>query len=224
MASMAYGRLANLEHNSMPSRYGRAVSSFFGLLFTLGVGGTAQVPNTPLMVADFEGKHLENVDGLSLVTITDEQLGGTSEARLTLVEPGADRSRAAGKITFKIADGFAMPFAGAYALPGSEGKAADLTSYKGLRFYARAKEGSYLASFGQFVGQAALFMTPFDTKPEWTLVELPFEKFVRVTPNGAPVPNAPAFEPKGVTLIGFAVSSKLRGQFDLEVDQVQLYR
>jgi len=211
----------------MPSRYGRAVSGFLLLCSSLCSGGAARVQDGPLMVANFDGGHVETVQGLALVVIADEQLGGMSEARLTVIHPGAEGSRGGARISFRIADGFATPFAGVWALLGAEGLATDLSTYRGLRFHARSKDGSFLAGVGQFAGQAMLYMAPFDVRPEWTVVDLPFDKFRRAAPTGAPVGAdgpASALVPKSVTSIGFSVSGKLRGQFDLEIDQVQLYR
>jgi len=74
---------------------------FLFLLF-LTAGAAARAQNGNLMVADFEGGKVETVQGLALVPFTDEQLGGTSEARLTLSHPGADGSRGALQISFRI--------------------------------------------------------------------------------------------------------------------------
>jgi hypothetical protein len=63
-------------------------------------------------------------------------------------------------------------------------------------------------------------MAPFTTTPEWTLVELPFDKLQRSPPGG----QAPAFVPKNVVSVGFSATAKPPGQLDLEIDQLELYK
>src|SRR5215218_2029641 len=202
----------------MYSGYRRGVSSLFLLLFSLSAGAAAGAQNsgpqkgTPqndsLLVADFEGGKLETMSGLALAAITDEQFGGLSEARLSLIHPGAQNSRGALRISFKMADALGFAFAGAWALLG-ESVATDLSAYQGLRFYARSgsEGGAFLAGVGTFSGLAVNYMAPFDVKPEWTLVELPFAKLQRTYPPGKSV-----FVPKAVVTLGFSPASRLRGE------------
>lgn len=206
----------------MHSGHRRAVSALFLLLLSLaGTAARAQNSNPPsgnLLIADFDGGKLETVQGLALVPIADEQMGGASEAQLALVHPGAQGSRGALRISLRVAEGFAYPFAGAWALLGM---ATDLSAYQGLRFYARSgsEGGAFVAGVGTFSNQSARYMAPFEVKSEWTLVELPFAKLQR-TPPGKPS----ALVPKDVVSIGFSSAFRLRGQFDLEIDQLELYR
>lgn len=203
------------------SRYGRGASGLMLVLFLLSCGAAARAQEGSLRVADFEGGKAETVSGLALAVIADEQLGGLSEARLTVSHPGANSTKAALHISFHMADGFQYPFSGAWAFLGAEGLAADLSAYRGLRFYARSEGGAFAAGAGQFSGgQATRSMAVFEAKPEWTLVEVPFDKLQRVPPAGAASP----FVPKDVTSIGFSVSSRLRGDFALEIDELELYK
>jgi hypothetical protein len=138
--------------NPRLSAPGRLVSLLSLLLGCLPAGVTAQPPatqpsqpspasakpNGSLLIADFAGGKLETISGLAWVVVADEHLGGTSTVLLTLKRPGAQGASAAMKIAFSLGEGFPYPFAGAWALPGSEGLPADLTAYRGLRFYARS--------------------------------------------------------------------------------------
>jgi len=63
-------------------------------------------------------------------------------------------------------------------------------------------------------------MAPFETRPEWTLVEIPFDKFQRVPPTG----SGSALVPKDVVSIGFGGTPQMRGQFDLDIDRLEIYR
>jgi len=209
------------------SRFGRGASSLFLLLASLFAGAAAQaqegkVQGGDLMLADFEGGKAETVSGLAFIVIGDEQLGGLSGARLTVGHPGAKGTKSALRISFHMADGFQYPFSGVWALLGTEGMPADLTAYKGLRFYARSASegGAFLAGVRQITAPPANYMAAFDVKPDWTLVELPFAKLQRVPPTG----KASELDPEGIISIGFSPASRLRGQFDLEIDQLELYK
>jgi hypothetical protein len=171
------------------------------------------------MIADFEGGKTETVTGLALPVISDEQVGGPSTATLTLVSPGAQSSRAGLRISFEIADGYSNPFSSVWALLGEKGLATDLSAFKGLRFYARSSSGAYSAGMNQF-GSRLRPTAVFEVKPEWTLVELPFEGFRTGPPGGPPTP----FVPKDMTAIGFSIAPNLRGRFELDIDQVEFYK
>ncbi len=210
------------------SRYGRVVVSLLLSSIVFWTGRVAGVQQDVLTVADFEGPNVETTEGLALAVIADEQLGGTSTAHLSVIHPGASGSKGAARIGFKLTDDIKTPFVDVWALMGKDGLATDLSAYRGMRFQARAKEGTYLAGVAQFQGQVMLYMAPFDVHPDWTLVDLSFDKFRRSAhtgdPMGAADSPASALKPTRVTSIGFIVSAKLRGQFDLDVDHIQLYR
>ena len=200
---------------------GRKALSLVLLLFSFFAGAASWAQDGNLVVADFEGGKVETVSGLALAVIADEQLGGLSEARLTLSRPGAKAAGSALRISFRVADGFAYPFSGVWAMLGAEGLATDLSAYRGLRFYARGQGGAYLAGVGQFAsGQLMRYMAPFEAKPEWTLIELPFDKLKPSPPTG----KASAFVPKDVTSIGFSAPAQLRGEIDLEIDELEVYK
>jgi hypothetical protein len=178
-----------------------------------------------MVVADFDGGKVETVKGLALVVLADEQLGGTSTANLAVFKPGATGSKGALRISFNITAAFPAPFDGVWALLGTDGMPTDLSAYRGVRFQARSKNGTFLAGVGQYAGRTAFYLAPFDVTPEWASVEIPFDKFKLMPPPGAPPAANPApLVPNGVVSLTFNISSQLRGQFDLEIDQVELYR
>jgi hypothetical protein len=207
-----------------PPSYRRAASPVLLVACSLVAGIAARAQNANLLIGDFD-KTIETVSGLSPMVMADAQLGGTSEARLTLIQPGANASRSALRISFRVTDDFPAPFAGVWALLKAEGPVADLSAYRGVRFSARNKDGRpFTAGIVQFSDQLRRYMTPFETRAEWTVVELPFDKFRQVTPSGAPIAGALVLVPKDLTSIGVSVPPPLRGQFDLDIDQMELYR
>jgi hypothetical protein len=209
--------------NTMRPGRARAASSWFLLSLICVTSVHAQREN--MVVADFDGGRVETVPGLALVVLADEQLGGTSTANLVVFNPGATGSKGALRISFNITSAFPAPFDGVWALLGTDGMPTDVSAYRGVRFQARSKNGTFLAGVGQFAGRTAFYIAPFDVTPEWAIVEIPFEKFRLMPPPGAPPAANPApLVPNGVVSLTFNVSPQLRGQFDLEIDQVELYR
>jgi complex I intermediate-associated protein 30 (CIA30) len=209
----------------MPAGDRRATSRLFLLVLSFVAGGALQAQHDALLVADFDGEKADTNSGLSLWLYADDQLGGTSEARASLIHPGADTSRGAVRLSFRVAGEFRAPFSGAWAMVGPEGLATDLSAYKGVRFYARSKDGTaFTAGIVRFQGLIMRYMTPFEIRPEWTLIEIPFDRFRQVPSPGTTTASAAGLDPKDITSIGFSVASQLRGRFELDVDRIELYR
>jgi hypothetical protein len=203
----------------------RTPSRLLVVAFALVAGGVAWAQPGNLVIADFEGEKAETRSGLALWPYADDQFGGTSEARAILVHPGAAGSRGAVRISFRVTGDSPAPFAGAWAMVGREGLATDLSAYRGVRFYARSKDGAaFTAGLVRFPGVVVRYTTPFEIRSEWTLVELPFDKFQPVAPAGAPAANAPAMDPKDITSIGVNVAPQRRGEFELDIDGIELFR
>lgn len=202
----------------------RATSSVI-LTVALAASSITRAQNSTFVVSDFDGEKIESRAGLSLVVWADEQFGGTSEARLALIQPGADKSRGALRISFRVTDEFPNPFVGAWAMVGRDALATDLTAYRGVRFSARSKDATaFTAGVVRFPGQVTRYMMPFEVRPEWTVVELPFDKFQELTMRGTPAAKGSPLVPKDVTAVGINVASGQRGQFEIDVDRIELYR
>jgi Complex I intermediate-associated protein 30 (CIA30) len=177
------------------------------------------------VIADFDGEKLETSSGLSPWYYADDQLGGTSDVRGSLIHPGAESSRGALRLSFNLTNDFPAPFAAAWAMVGPEGLATDLSAYRGVRFYGRSKDGTaFTCGVVHFTKMVMRYAVPFEVRSEWTLVELPFDKFQAIGPTGGPMPNAPPIDPKAITSVGFAVAPDRRGPFELDVDRVEAYR
>jgi hypothetical protein len=185
----------------------------------------ALAQNGALVIADFDGETAETKQGLSLWLYSDEQFGGTSEVRAVLIHPGAGGSRGALRISFHVTDDSPAPFAGAWAMVGPEGLATDLSAYRGMRFYARGKDrAAFTAWVVRFSGQLKRYMQPFEIRPDWARVELPFDKFRQAAPPVTPPADATLLDLRDVTSVGVSVASQLRGHFDLDIDGIELYR
>jgi hypothetical protein len=202
-----------------------ALSILLVVAFTLSAAVAARPQIGNLTIGDFDRGRIETRSGLSLWPFADEQFGGTSEVRTTLIQPGANASGGALRMSFRVTDDFANPFAGAWAMVSAEGAATDLSRYRGVRFHARSKDGAaFTAGIVRFSGQVKRYATPLETRAEWTVIELPFDSFREITRTGGPAPQAPPLVTNDVTSVGFSVAPKLRGQFELDVDGIEFYR
>jgi hypothetical protein len=195
------------------------------LLLLAALAGHAPAQDAHLLIADFDSDTIEVRSGLALWVYADEQFGGTSQARPTLIHAGANSSRGALRISFRVSEDVRNPFAGVWAMIAPEGLATDLSAYRGLRFYARSKhESAFTAGIVRFAGQVKRYMTPVNARPEWTLVELPFDTFREVTPAGGPAAQPAPLVASDLTSIGFSVAPALRGDFVLDIDRIEFYR
>ena len=108
---------------------------------------------------------------------------------------------------------------------GPEGLATDVSAYRGVRFYARSKDQmSFTCGIISFPGQVRRYVGPFEVGPEWTRIEVPFDKFALVAMPGQSETDATRLDPRNVTSIGVSVAPRLRGQFKIDIDQLALYR
>lgn len=155
----------------------------------------ASAPEGPV-VADFEDG-LDSGFGFGWQVTTDAMNGGASTADL-VVEDGALVVRG------ETRTGFAFPWAGAIWFLGDQPmQAVDFSGRGVLRFRARGDGRSYAVMlFGAGAAATVPPMVPFVAGPEWTVVEIPLERFATADPSiiaglafGAQAPLGPfAFE------------------------------
>jgi hypothetical protein len=188
-------------------------------------GEIALLQTDALRIADFDGAKLESRSGLAVWPYADDQFGGTSDVKVTLIRPGARASRGALHVAYRVTDDWATPFAGVWMIVGKEAQSTDLTAYRGIRFFARSKNGgAFAAGIIQFRGILRRYFAEFETTSDWTQVELPFEKFkLSGPPPGSPA-NTASIDGKDITSIGVSVAPQRRGQFELDIDEIECYR
>src|SRR5262249_2030787 len=103
-------------------------------LVLLAAGGSPRAQSDTLLIGACDSGKGETKSGLWLWPFCDEQYGGTSQARISLIHPGAGGSPGALRISIRITGDFPTPFAGAWAMVGPEGLVTDLSAYRGVRF------------------------------------------------------------------------------------------
>lgn len=195
------------------------------LLALVALAAPVKTQTDALLIADFDGAKAEARSGLAIWIYADEQFGGTSEGQATLIHPGAAGSPGALHLAFRVTDDSRMAFAAAWAMPHPEGLAVDLSSYRGLRFSARSKDGSaFAASIIRFINGTGIlrYSAAFEVGPEWTVVDLPFDRFKGLAPPGAPA--MPPMDGTRITSIGVGVAPQKRGAFEIDIDRIEAYR
>jgi len=191
----------------------------------LSIGSIALSQTDALRIADFDDAKLESRSGLAVWPYADDQFGGTSDAKVTLIRPGARASRGALHVAFRVTNDWATPFAGVWMIVARDGQSTDLTAYRGIRFFARSKNGgAFAAGIIQFRGGLRRYFADFQTTSDWTLVELPFETFKLSGPAPGSPTNIGSMDRKDITSIGVSVAPQRRGQFELDIDEIECYR
>jgi imidazolonepropionase-like amidohydrolase len=161
------------------------------------------------LISDFEGDKIASNFGSGWVVTTDAILGGKSQAEMSLAEGGAAGGRQCLRVQGRIADQGTIRWAGVMFVPGSSFMTPmDLSSRKGLRFWARGSGGSftvmvYTQSSG-FIPHVQLL----PLGPEGKEYDFPFEKF--------------GVDGHDVMAIAVAASSA-PSEFSFEIDDVRLF-
>ena len=191
----------------------------------LAVAVSARSQSDVMHIASFDTGELKSISGLALWLFADEQFGGTSHVRATLLRPGANSSSGAVHIAFRVTGDSPMPFAGIWAMVGKDGLPVDLRAYRGVRFFAKSKtRDAFTAGIVQFCAGVQRYAATFEATPDWSLIELPFDKFHGPPPPTGPVPCSSALDPHDVTAIGMNVAPGRRGEFELDIDEIACYR
>src|SRR5262249_7742928 len=97
---------------------------------SLAAGFAAPSQSDALAIADFNDGTLRAKSGLGVWPYTDEQFGGTSEARVSIIRPGAKSSSGTLHVVFRVTNDSPMPFAGVWAFVAKDGQSADLSTYR----------------------------------------------------------------------------------------------
>ena len=123
--------------------------STFLLVFSLYAEGQGkyEVPET-LLVEDFEDENEENNLGGPWWTFDDSSLNGDSTISFTISEsPGYENSKNCAKIKWVLKKSVSneWPFAGIVAVLKPDESSMDLSSYTGVRFYAKGNRSFVVA-------------------------------------------------------------------------------
>ncbi|WP_423927177.1 CIA30 family protein [Candidatus Palauibacter sp.] len=154
------------------------------------------------IVVDFEDG-IGSGFGSGWQVTTDAMNGGASTAELVVAD-GALVVRG------ETRAGFAFPWAGAIWFPGPQPmQAVDFSGRSVLRFRTRGDGRSYTVMlFGAGAAATVPPMVPFVAGPEWTVVEIPLERFATA-------------DPSIIAGLAFGAQAPL-GSFAFELDDVEI--
>lgn len=159
-------------------------------------------------ISDFDGAGVTASFGAGWSISTDTMMGGSSEAKMDLVKPGAVGSAGALGVTGTIKPGSPFPWAGAMFFPASAPMApADVSKFTEIVFHARGDGREYnLMIFATELGNTPA-VQPFTAGPEWREHVIPLK----------------AFGVNGANLRGILFSAgSAPGAFSLAIDEVRL--
>jgi hypothetical protein len=129
------------------------------------------------MITNFDSGEATTLFGSGWMLSTDAMAGGKSTATMTVVDGGANGTPKALAIHSEINPGFAFPWAGAMFFPGpAPMKAVDLSSKKGLHFYARGDADFRVMIFADSLGRIPA-QKSVHAGAEWTEVTVPWSDF-----------------------------------------------
>jgi len=164
-----------------------------------------------LTLFDFEDK--KEIE--SWHAVNDNVMGGLSQGSATVNDEGC------------------LVFSGAVSLENNGGFSSvrtlpanyRLKKYTGIKIRVKGDGRKYqfrIRTNSSFDGVA--FKQEFTTAPdEWTEIELPFESFLP-TFRGRILQDIPPLDPDEIKQIGFLISDKKEGKFELLVDRIAAYK
>jgi imidazolonepropionase-like amidohydrolase len=129
-------------------------------------------------ISDFDGTDIAAEFGDGWQISTDTMFGGSSEAKMQLVKPGATGSTGALEITGAIKPGAPFPWAGAMFFPASPPMSpANLSKFTEIVFYARGDGREHqVMVFSTALGNTP-GTQPFTAGAEWQEFVLPLKAF-----------------------------------------------
>lgn len=159
-------------------------------------------------ISDFDGEQITAEFGDGWQISTDTMLGGSSEATMQLVKPGAAGSAGALEITGAIKPGAPFPWAGAMFFPASPPMSpANLSTFTEIVFQARGDGREYqVMVFATALGNIPATQ-PFLAAAEWKEFVMPLKTF--------------GVDGSGLRAILFSAGST-PGGFRFAIDQVRV--
>lgn len=145
----------------------------------------AEAVNARGLVSDFEGGEITSGFGSGWEISTDQLMGGTSSAVMSLAEEGAQGSAGSLLVKGNLAGEFTTPWAGVMFSPGSATfQPANLKANTGFAFDIRGDGRQYrVLVFAQALGRIPGVQT-FTTEQDWQTIEFTFEQFNNIDGSG----------------------------------------
>lgn len=149
------------------------------------------------------------------LAVNDGVMGGISQSRMMFTSAGTAIFQ--GDVSLENNGGFASvrTYPIDYQLADYEGLLLRVNG-DGQRYKFRLRTNDYFDDIA--------YQTDFQTRPDtWLTIRVPFTQFVPVF-RGFVVADAPALDSADIAQMGFMISDKQAGPFQLEVDWIKAYR
>lgn len=163
------------------------------------------------MIYDFDSR--DQVQNWLIVN--DGVMGGVSQSEMIVTPAGTAIFR--GNVSLDNNGGFASvrTYPTAYQLADYDGLSLRVKG-DGQQYKLRLRTDNYL--------DAVAYQVDFETQPDtWLNIRVPFTEFVPVY-RGYIVSDAPKLDPAKIAQIGFIISNKQAGPFELEIDWIKAYQ
>ena len=170
---------------------------------------TAVIGN--LMISDFDGsgKKISASFGAGWSQSTDSLMGGNSTAKMELVDGGANNSKSSMKVTGKTR-AQQPAFAGAMFAPGGAMmQPGDISAHQGISFWAKGSGEEFQIMF--FFQKRGMFPSTktFKAEKEWKKYEFNIADFDKCD---------------GTDVLGIWFGNSTPGEFEFQIDQVELIK
>lgn len=146
----------------------------------------------------------------------DVVMGGVSDSRVTYAAEAAGQegvARFTGNVSLENNGGFAQIL--------YDQKTWDLADFKGIELHVQGDNQTYQLRLKTDANRVT-YAQSFQADDEWQRIRLAFSDF-KPTFRGEPVPDAPTLNQAAIREIGFLISDKQEGEFELLIDGVRAY-
>jgi NADH dehydrogenase [ubiquinone] 1 alpha subcomplex assembly factor 1 len=181
------------------------------LLSTAPVSNGKTQIDAEKLIFDFAGQDLADY----WLVVNDGVMGGVSESQLVFTPNGTALFR--GNVSLDNNGGFASvrTYPADLQLDSYEGLILRLKG-DGQKYKLRLRTGNYMDRIA--------YQATFQTQPnQWLELKIPFDQTVPVY-RGYVIRDAPPLDSASITQIGFMISDKQTGAFELEIDSIKAYR
>ncbi|MEO0425578.1 MAG: CIA30 family protein, partial [Pseudomonadota bacterium] len=151
---------------------------------------------------------LDGADGLTWSATSDELMGGSSDAALTLLDEATTSRGGTLGVRATVTGAFAYPWAGAFLGFDAPDRSADLSAATAVRFSVRGTPARYRLMMFEQGSMRTPPTVAFAVTEQWQQVEIPLSDFVNFT---------------AARFVGMAfVSPDAPGEYAFALDDVQL--
>ena len=140
----------------------------------------------------------------------DTVMGGVSSSQMLYTDEGA---KFTGEVSLENNGGFAQV--------QYDKTDFDLSGYEGLELRVKGKPKTYQLRLDTDA-ERVTYSQSFEASENWTTLQLPFTDFEGVF-RGRSVPDAPPLALDNIRRIGFLISDRQEGSFELLIDHIKAY-